>query len=116
MNSPVAAADSTSDDTSSNEDGDATGSCSKLRKLFRVPENKDIAYEFDSRIGLNGSQVHCTFPCLLDQENKRFYVWLGDITIDKLTKSTFLNIADFAENKGAQSMVFVQLRDHVQKD
>jgi hypothetical protein len=114
MNSPVAAADSTSDDTSSNEDGDASGkcphskltplcvgSCSKLRKLFRVPENKDIAYEFDSRVGLNGSQVHCTFPCLLDSENKRFYVWLGDITIDKLTKSTFLNIADFAENKGA---------------
>jgi hypothetical protein len=55
MNSPVAAADSTSDDTSSNEDGDESGSCSKLRKLFRVPENKDIAYEFDSRVGLNGS-------------------------------------------------------------
>jgi len=55
MNSPVAAADSTSDDSSSNEDGDANGSCSKLRKLFKVPENKDIAYEFDSRIGLNGS-------------------------------------------------------------
>jgi len=27
-----------------------------------------------------------------------------------------LNIAVFAENKGAKSMVFVQLRDHVQKD
>lgn len=102
MNSPVAAADSTSDDSLSNEDGDANGSCSKLRKLFKVPENKDIAYEFDSRIGLNGSQVHCTFPCLLDQENKFFYVWLGDTTIDKLTKSTFLNIADFAEVKGAE--------------
>jgi len=65
MNSPVAAADSTSDDSSSNEDGDANGSCSKLRKLFKVDKDTE-SYEFDSRVGLNGSQVLCTFPCLLD--------------------------------------------------
>jgi len=27
-----------------------------------------------------------------------------------------MNLADFAESKGALSMVFVQLRDHSQKD
>jgi len=111
MNSPVGA-ESTSDDSDSIEDADATGSCSKLRKLFKVKENKDSAFEFDSRVGLNGSQIHSTFPCLLDEENKRFYVWLGDITINKFTKSTFMNLADFAESKSATSMVLVQVRDH----
>jgi len=115
MNSPVAAADSTSDDSISIEEGDK-GSCQKLRKLFKVKEGQDNIYEFDSRIGLNGSQIHSTFPCLLDAENKRFYIWLGDITINKFTKSTFMNLANFAESKGAKSMVFVLLRDHCQKD
>jgi hypothetical protein len=49
----------------------------------------------------------------MDEENKRFIVSLGDITIDKFTKSTFMNLANFAEEKGATSMVFVQNRDHV---
>ena len=83
-----------------------------MRKLFKVKQEKSADYEFDSRIGLNGSQIHSTFPCLLDSENKRFYVWLGDITIDKFTKSTFMNLANFGESKEALSMVFVQLRDH----
>jgi len=54
MNSPVGA-ESTSDDSETLEDGDAIGSCSKLRKLFKVKDNKDSAFEFDSRVGLNGS-------------------------------------------------------------
>jgi len=78
--------------------------------------NQEHMYEFDSRIGLNGSQIHSTFPCLLDSENKRFYIWLGDITIGKFTKSTFMNLANFAETKGAQEMIFVLMRDHCQKD
>jgi len=52
----------------------------------------------------------------MDSENKRFYIWLGDITVAKLTKSTFMNLANFAESKGALSMVLVLLRDHSQKD
>jgi len=52
----------------------------------------------------------------MDSENKRFIIWLGDITIDKFTKSTFMNLADFAESKDATSLVFVQMRDHSQKD
>jgi len=48
----------------------------------------------------------------MDNENKRFYIWLGDITVSKFTKSTFMNLANFAESKGALSMVLVLIRDH----
>jgi len=65
--------------------------------------------------GLNGSKLHSSFPCLFVEESGHFIVWLGDVTIDKFTKSTFLTIAEFAENQGASQLVFVQLRDHTQK-
>jgi len=51
-----------------------------------------------------------------DEETKRFYVWLGDVTIDKFTKTTFLNLVNFAEKAGSTKMILVQNRDHVQKD
>jgi len=41
---------------------------------------------------------------------------LGDITIERFTKSTFMNIVDFAEKLGATKMILIQNRDHVQKD
>lgn len=52
----------------------------------------------------------------METESKKFFVWLGDITIDKFTKTTFLNIVQFAETAGASSLVIVQNRDHAQKD
>jgi len=48
----------------------------------------------------------------METESKKFFVWLGDITIDKFTKTTFLNIVQFAETAGASSLVIVQNRDH----
>jgi len=113
MKSPVAQADSTSEDSDTIEEGVAYGSCSKLAKIFKLTPEKYSVYEFDSRVGLNCSQILATFLCIMDEENKRFIVSLGDITIDKFTKSTFMNLANFAEEKGATSMVFVQNRDHV---
>jgi len=114
--SPVALVDSTSDDSDSLDDQSQFGSCSKMAKMFKVQENKFHAYDFDSRVGLNCSQIHCTFNCLLDEANQRFYVWMGDITVDKLTKSTFLNLANFADKNGATKMILIQNRDHCQKD
>jgi hypothetical protein len=32
-----------------------------------------------------------------DEESHRFYVWLGDLAIEKFTKTTFLNLVNFAE-------------------
>jgi hypothetical protein len=64
-------------------------------------------FEIDSRIGLNGSQCHWRVPSMYDKDSQRFYVWLGDVSIDKVTKSTFLNIVSFAQNCGATEMVLV---------
>jgi hypothetical protein len=72
--------------------------------------------EFDSKVGLNGQQSLWSFPCILDEEKMNFFVWLGDVTLDKFTKSTFLNLVSFAEKEGAVKMILVQNRDHVQKD
>jgi len=55
MNSPHVGADSTSEDSTSQEDLPETkGSCGKMMKMFRV-KAEGSAYEFDSRVGLNGS-------------------------------------------------------------
>jgi len=87
-----------------------------MLQLFKHERDQFSAVEFDSRIGLNCSQIHFTFQCLLDASNKRFYVWLGDMTIDKLTKSSFLNLANFAEEKSAQKMILILNREHHQKN
>lgn len=84
--------------------------------MVKVNEENFKLCDFEAKIGLNGSQKHSNFPCLLEEDSKRFFVWLGDVTIDKFNKSTFLNLVNFAENNGANKMVLVQNRDHVQKD
>jgi len=63
-----------------------------------VNANKDNVelVELDSRIGLNGHLSYWEFKCLYNQDNQSFFVWLGDVGIEKLTKSAFLNLADFA--------------------
>ncbi len=59
-------------------------------------------YDIDSRVGLNGSRSFWSFPCLKDEENMRFFVLLGDLTIDKFTKTTYLNLVNFAEKNGCK--------------
>jgi hypothetical protein len=110
-------ADSTSDDSDSVENGAAShGSCLKLMKMIKLNDDKFKLMDFDAKVGLNASVLHHNYPCLLDEDKKKFFVWLGDITIDKFNKSTFMNLANFAENNGATSMVLIQNRDHCQKD
>jgi alcohol dehydrogenase class IV len=41
---------------------------------------------------------------------------MGDVPIEKFNKSTFMNLANYAEKNGAQSMILVQDRNHTQKD
>jgi hypothetical protein len=72
-------------------------------------------YEFDSRVGLNGQKCLWKFPCILDLTHNIFFVWMGDVTIDKFTKSTFMNLVGFAEKSGAKQMILVQNRQHPQK-
>lgn len=86
----------------------------RLSQLFQIQEGQGKHFELDSRVGLNGSQSCWNFPCVLD-EHQTFYVWLGDISLERFTKTTFLNLTNFAENQGATQVVLVQFRDHVQK-
>ena len=83
--------------------------------MFKVSENKAKLFELDSRVGLNGSQSNWSFPCMQDEDSHRFYVYLGDVNIDKFTKSTFLNLVNFAEKAGCNKLILVQERDHRQK-
>lgn len=112
-------ADSTSDDSESVDNGAAShgtkiilinpiiGSCLKLMKLIKLNDDKFKLMDFDAKVGLNASVLHHNYPCLLDEDKNKFYVWLGDITIDKFNKSAFMNLANFAESNGATSMVLV---------
>lgn len=91
------------------------GSCNKLVKLVKLTDEKFKLFEFEAKVGLNASQSHSTFFCLFEETNQRFFVWLGDVTIDKFNKSTFLNLVNFATEHGALKMVLIQSRDHCQK-
>ena len=79
-----------------------------LIKLFQINEGQAKIFELDSKVGLNGSKTYQSFPCVFDQSSEKFFVWLGDITIEKFTKSTFLNLTTCAENAGAKQMILIQ--------
>jgi len=52
-------------------------------------------------------QLHATFHTLFDQKHKFFIVeFNADLQQKFLTKSSFLNLMDFAENLGASQVVF----------
>lgn len=87
-----------------------------MQDLFKIPDAQGKAFEVESRVGLNGSQSYWSFPCLADESKQRFFIWLGDVTIEKFTKTTFLNLVDFAEKSGAKKIILTLNRDHPQKD
>ena len=72
-------------------------------------------FELDSRVGLNGCQSNWSFSSVFDSQSKKFFVWLGDVAIEKFTKTTFLNLVNFAEKTGAKEVVLVMYREHQQK-
>jgi hypothetical protein len=41
---------------------------------------------------------------------------MGEVTIDRFTRTTYLNLVNFAENQGAKQMVLICNREHTQKD
>jgi hypothetical protein len=74
--------------------------------MVKANETSVKLYEFDARVGLNGSHCQWSFPCLLN-EDMCFFVWLGDVTIDKFTKTTFMNLVAFAEKASAAKMILI---------
>lgn len=116
IKSHAAAVYSSSDDSDSTDEGVVSnGSCARLQSMIKSKEAVKL-FELDSKVGLTGQLCHWSFPCLFDEDSTRFYVWLGDVTIDKFTKSIFLNLVAFAEKTGASKMILIQNRDHCQKD
>jgi len=63
---------------------------------------------FDACAGLSGSETLHQFACIYDEATRRFYVWLGDTDFALFTKSTFMNLSNFAEKElGARTAVFL---------
>jgi len=83
--------------------------------MLKGEEREFKMYEFDSRVGLNGQKCFWKFPCLLNSSDKRFFVWMGEVSTSKFTKSTFMNLVDFAESNQASEVVLVQNREHPEK-
>ena len=65
--------------------------------ILKSKEGNFRIFEFDSRVGLNAKSLMWKYPCVMTFSDSKFFVWLGDVPIDKFTKSTFLNLATFAE-------------------
>ena len=83
-----------------------------MLNMIQADKDDFKLFELDSRVGLSAADHFQSFACLFQESAKRFYVMLSDITVDKFTKSIFLNIVSFAQRQGAQELVLIQNRDH----
>ena len=55
------------------------------------------------------------FHALYSSETKVFYVLLAQVEIKHFTKSTFMNMVEFAEKLGAQRLMMLLSTDHPEK-
>ena len=65
--------------------------------------------------GLLGTDVHAEFPCVLHVDKRRFFVNIGLIDFKFFTKSTLMNLCNFAEEKGAKELVFLLDKTHTER-
>mmetsp|Transcript_21158 Transcript_21158/g.15481 ORF Transcript_21158/g.15481 Transcript_21158/m.15481 type:complete len:130 (-) Transcript_21158:313-702(-) len=86
-----------------------------MLKLLKGDSREFRHFELDSRVGLNGQKCFWMFPCLLNEQEERFFVWMGEVPISKFTKSTFMNIVAFAEQHQAKEVVLILNKEHPQK-
>ncbi|CDW75147.1 UNKNOWN [Stylonychia lemnae] len=108
---------SLSDDSASTDEGALQNNeCTKLTQILKLQDGMFKFYDIDSRVGLNGSRSLWSFSCLHDEVNSRFFIWLGDLPIEKFTKSTFLNLTNFADKLSCKQVVLIMNRDHQQKN
>lgn len=87
-----------------------------MMSLLQCKDGQAKYFDIESKAGLTGSQTCWSFPCIYDQAREKFFVWMGDVMIDRFTKTTFLNLVSFAENQGSTQMVLLCNREHPQKD
>ena len=72
-------------------------------------------YLFDACAGLSGVETLHQYACVYEADSRRFFVWLGDLEFSLFTKSTFMNLSNFAEGVGAQTITFCIYHQHRQK-
>ena len=69
-------------------------------------------FVFDACAGLSGTETLNQYPCIYEPDSARFFVWLGDTDLALFTKSTFMNLSNFAESAGARTVVFLVFHAH----
>lgn len=112
--------DSTSDDTASSGSVESDlksidEACGPLVSQLALEKGKFKRFVVDSCAGLLGSETLRQYPCLMDFASGRFYVWLADTDFALFTKSTFMNLCNFAENQGADKLLLLIDAQHTQK-
>lgn len=69
----------------------------------------------DACAGLIGDETIHQYPCVLHKA-ETLLVWLDETDISVFSKSTFMNLCNFAEDKlGASKVTFVIAAEHPQK-
>lgn len=112
--------DSGSDETKSTGTMDSDSksidlACGPLVSQLDLQEGKFKKFVVDSCAGLLGSDTLRQYPCLMDYASSRFYVWMSDTDFTLFTKSTFMNLCNFAEAHGASKLLLLLDAQHPQK-
>jgi len=72
--------------------------CAPLMAILENKRNMDIQkFAFDVCGGLVGSDVVHQYACAYDPSSKNFFIWLGNSSIGSFSKSSFMNLTNFAE-------------------
>jgi hypothetical protein len=89
--------------------------CTPMMSLLNLQPEDTTTYLVDACAGLIGTSQINRYPCVL-YANSNCLVWLADTDISLFSKSTFFNLANFAEdNLGATKITFVLSANHTQK-
>lgn len=112
--------DANSDDTKStgtieSDSKSIDEACDPLVKQLDLTKGKFKKFVVDSCAGLLGSETLRQYPCLMDFASGRFYVCMSDTDFELFTKSTFMNLCNFAENHGAEKLLLLLDANHPQK-
>jgi len=65
--------------------------------------------------GLLGNEILAKFPCVLNADKRSFFVMIGATDFVFFTKSTLMNLCDFAEKQNAIELVFIVDRKHPER-
>jgi hypothetical protein len=93
----------TQSDTSSDLSLEVSATVKPMLDILKL--DKFDSFVIDSHAGLTGTTVIAQYPSILD--SKKFFVWIGNSEFSYFGKHTFLNLANFAEEKGAESIFFI---------